>query len=68
MSFALSVIAKASMILTAAAAASILLCRASAAVKHAVWVFAIAGTVLVPLTTALFRNCNCQFCRNGQPA
>jgi TonB family protein len=53
MSFALSVIAKASMILTAAAAASILLSRASAAARHAIWVFAIAGTVLIPLMTAI---------------
>src|SRR5215475_13814284 len=53
MSFVLTVIAKASMILAAVVAAFILLCRASAAARHAGWVFAIVGTVLIPLMTAI---------------
>jgi TonB family protein len=53
MSFALNVIAKASIILMVAAAASIVLRRASAAARHAVWIFAIVAAVLLPLVAAV---------------
>jgi TonB family protein len=53
MSFALNVIAKASILLLAAAASSILFRRASAAARHAVWVLAIVGAVLIPFVAAV---------------
>ena len=52
MSFVLSVIAKASVILLGAALLSILLRRASSSTRHALWVLAIAGAVLLPFAAA----------------
>lgn len=53
MSFALTIIAKASIILLAAAGASLLLRPASAAARHAVWVLAIVSAALLPLVAAV---------------
>ena len=53
MSFVLDVIAKPTVILMSAAGLSIVLRRSSAAVRHAVWILAIAGAMLVPLAGLL---------------
>jgi TonB family protein len=53
MNFALNVIARGSIVLAAAALACIPLRRASAAARHAVWVLAIASTLLLPLAVVL---------------
>jgi TonB family protein len=52
-SFALNVIARSSIVLTAAAVACIPLRRASAATRHAVWVVAIVSMLLLPLAWVL---------------
>src|SRR5512138_2401710 len=53
MSFVLDVIVKPTVILMSAAGLSIILRRSSAAVRHAMWVLAIAGAMLVPLAGLL---------------
>ncbi|HEY2384425.1 MAG TPA: M56 family metallopeptidase [Terriglobia bacterium] len=53
MSFALSIIARSSLILIGAAMACLALRRASAAKRHAVWVLAIAGALLLPPAVAI---------------
>src|SRR5438093_524206 len=51
--FALNVIAKASIILGGVALLSILLRRASASTRHAVWVLALLSSLLLPLAAIL---------------
>src|SRR5215510_12421002 len=53
MSVALDVIAKPTLILMLAAAVSVLLRRCSAAVRHAVWIFAMASVILLPIAGLL---------------
>jgi TonB family protein len=53
MSFALNIIAKTSIVLVCAALLSILLRRASASTRHAVWMVTLAGTLLLPFVTLL---------------
>src|SRR5262252_9242181 len=53
MSFALNIIAKSTIILVTAAVLCLLLRRASAASRHAVWVLAVMSALLLPIATAI---------------
>lgn len=53
MSFALTVVAKASILLLSGAVLSFLLRRASAAARHAAWVLAIIGALVIPFAAAV---------------
>src|SRR5215475_7564 len=53
MSFALNIIAKSTVILVTAAVLCLLLRRASAASRHAVWVLAVMSALLLPIATAI---------------
>lgn len=53
MSFALNVIAKSTIILLCTAVLALLLRRASASMRHAVWVLAIASVLLLPLALVI---------------
>jgi len=53
MNFAVDILVKTSFILTGAALLAALLRKASAATRHAVWVLAIASTLLLPLAALL---------------
>ena len=62
MNFAVDILVKTSFILTGAALLAALLRKASAATRHAVWVLAIASTLLLPLAapllvSSLYRLC-----------
>src|SRR5437763_11649073 len=56
MSFALNVIAKTALVLMGAALLSQLLRRASASLRHAVWVLALISVIVLPLAVALLPN------------
>ena len=53
MNFTLNIIAKTSVILFSAALFSIMLRRASASTRHAVWLLAIVSALLLPLAAIL---------------
>src|SRR5262245_40194846 len=53
MSLILNVIVKPAVILTSAAVLSLLLRRSSASARHAVWILAMAGAILLPVVSMI---------------
>ena len=53
MSFVLNVVVKPTLVLMCAAAASVLLRRSSAAVRHAMWLAAMATALLLPIAAVV---------------